>query len=321
MKAIHVTSHGDAQVLKWAEVKTPSPQGSQVLVEVKAAGVNFIDIYHRRGIYPVQLPFTPGLEGAGVVREVGPDAQLFKPGDRVAFTHVPGAYAEMVCAPEEKFVKVPNGIEFETAAACMLQGMTAYYLSHETFALKKGDTCVVHSAAGGVGLLLVQLAKYLGARVIGVVSTLEKAKLATEAGADEVIVTGERHFKEEVLRMTNNKGVQVIYDAVGKDTFLDGIDCLVPRGMMVLYGQSSGSVEAFDPSLLAQKSLFLTRPVLFHYVPDHDKLTQHANAVFRFIQDGVLKIRIHESIKLNDAKEAHEKLESRRTTGKVLLVP
>lgn len=320
MRAIRIHENGDANVMKWEEVATPAPQGSEVLVKMHAAGVNFIDVYHRKGIYPLALPSGLGLEGSGVVEEVGAGAKMFRKGDRVAFSNVPGAYAEYVCTPEEKLVRIPDGVDFETAAACMLQGMTAHYLTHSTYVLKKGDTCVVHSAAGGAGLLLVQLAKHIGARVIGVVSTAAKAILAKEAGADEVIVSADQDFEVEVMRITGNKGVQVIYDGVGKDTFLKGLNCLAPLGMMALYGQSSGSVDAFDPSLLAQKgSLFLTRPVLFHYIAERQHFEERSAAVFNLIKSGVLKIRISEVLPMSDAAIAHEHLEGRKTVGKLLL--
>lgn len=322
MKAIRIHQHGEADVLKWEDVATPSPQGSEVLVKIHAAGVNFIDVYQRRGIYPVSLPYGPGLEGAGVVDAVGPQVKNVRVGDRVAFTSVPGAYAEYVIAPDEKLVRLPDGVDFQSGAACMLQGMTAHYLTYSTYQLKAGDTCVIHSAAGGVGLLLVQLAKHLKARSICVVSTKAKAELARSAGADEVIISSEADFEREVMRLTNNKGVQVIYDGVGKDTFLKGLNCLAPLGMMALYGQSSGAVAPFDPALLAQKgSLFLTRPVLFHYTANRQKLEEHASAVFKLIEQGVMKLRISEVIKMADASVAHQKLEGRQTTGKVLLVP
>jgi NADPH2:quinone reductase len=322
MRAIQIQQVGNTDVMKWVEVPTPIPSGSQVLVKMRAAGVNYIDVYQRAGIYPVNLPYILGLEGAGVVEAVGPDAKIVAVGDRVAFCNAPGAYAEYVCAPEEKLVRIPEKVEFQTAAACMLQGMTAHYLTHTTYALKAGDTCIVHSAAGGVGLLLVQVAKLRGARVIAVVSTAAKGVLAREAGADEVIVSTEKDFESETMRLTNNKGVQVVYDGVGKDTFMRGINCLAPLGMMALYGQSSGSVAPFDPAILAQKgSLFLTRPVLFHYTAERKKLEEHADAVFGLIAKGLLNIRISEVIPMSQAALAHQLLESRKTTGKLLLTP
>lgn len=321
MRAIRIHQNGGTDVMQWEEVPTPTPMAGQVRVKVEAAGVNFIDIYHRKGIYPVALPHILGLEGAGVVDALGSDVQGLGVGDRVAFTSVPGAYAEYVIAPFDKLVRLPQAIDSRTGAACMLQGMTAHYLSHTTYPLKSGNTCVVHSAAGGAGLLLVQAAKYRGARVIGVVSTPAKAALAKEGGADEVVVSTESDFESEVKRLTNGKGVQVVYDGVGKDTFMRGINCLAPLGMMVLYGQSSGSVEPFDPSILSSKgSLFLTRPVLFHYTADRKQLDYHAQATFDLITKGAMKIRISETFPMSEAAAAHQRLESRQTTGKLLLV-
>lgn len=322
MKAIRIHQFGGVDRMNWEEVETPSPSGSQVLVKIAAAGVNYIDIYQRKGIYPVPLPYTIGLEGAGTVEALGPEAAGFEVGDRVAFTSVPGAYAQYVLVPAEKLVHVPSSIDLNTAAACMLQGMTAQYLAHSTYKLKSSDTCLVHSGAGGVGLLLIQTAKSLGAQVITTVSTKEKAVLAKDAGADHVILYKDQDFESEVKKLTHDQGVQVIYDGVGKDTFMKGLNCLAPLGMMVLYGQSSGSIEAFDPGILAQKgSLFLTRPTLFHYTADRKSLEEYASIVFKLIESGQLKIRISEVFPMSDAATAHQKLEARQTTGKLLLVP
>lgn len=321
MKAIRIQQHGGPEVLSWQNHELPSPTGNQVLVKIAAAGINYIDVYQRTGHYPTELPYGLGLEGAGTVEAVGPSVSEFSPGDRVAYTSVPGSYAEYVLAPAEKLVHVPDGIDLRTAAACMLQGMTAQYLTHTTYKLKPGDTCLVHAAAGGVGLLLVQMAKATGARVIGTVSSQEKMALAKKAGVDHLINSREQDFEAEVQSLTNTQGLQVIYDGIGKDTFLKGINCLAPLGMMVLYGQASGPVAPFDPALLSKSSLFLTRPVLFHYVAARKDLLSHANAVFDLIAKGRLQIHISEVFKMSDAALAHQSLESRKTTGKLLLVP
>ena len=322
MKAIRVASFGGPEVLRLEDVPTPAPGPGQVLVKVEAAGLNFIDVYHRTGLYPNPLPFTPGPEGAGTVAALGPGVSGFRPGDRVAWASGLGSYAEQVLVPAAQLVPVPSGVDTRTAAALMLQGMTAHYLSESTYPLKAGDTCLIHAAAGGVGLLLVQMAKQRGARVFGTVSTDEKAALARGAGADEVIRYTKADFLAEVKRLTDGRGVQVVYDSVGQSTFEKSLDCLALRGMLVLFGQSSGPVPAFNPSLLAGKgSLFLTRPTLFHYVADRASLEARAGAVLGLSASGRLKVRIERTFPLAEAAEAHRTLEGRKTTGKVLLLP
>jgi NADPH2:quinone reductase len=322
MKAIRVASFGGPEVLRLEDVPTPAPGPGQVLVKVEAAGLNFIDVYHRTGLYPNPLPFTPGPEGAGTVAALGPGVSGFRPGDRVAWASGLGSYAEQVLVPAAQLVPVPSGVDTRTAAALMLQGMTAHYLSESTYPLKAGDTCLIHAAAGGVGLLLVQMAKQRGARVFGTVSTDEKAALARGAGADEVIRYTKADFLAEVKRLTEGRGVQVVYDSVGQSTFEKSLDCLALRGMLVLFGQSSGPVPSFNPSLLAAKgSLFLTRPTLFHYVADRASLEARAGAVLGAAASGRLKVRIERTFPLAEAAEAHRTLEGRKTTGKVLLLP
>ncbi|MGA7615131.1 MAG: quinone oxidoreductase [Thermoanaerobaculia bacterium] len=322
MHAVEIERHGGPEALTWKEMARPDPGKGEVLVRVGAAGVNFIDVYHRTGRYPTELPYRMGLEGCGVVEELGRDVSGLEPGDRVAWSSVPGSYAEFVRAPADKLVKVPKGISDQEAAAVMLQGMTAQYLSASTFPLKKGDVALVHAAAGGVGLLLVQMAKSRGAKVIGTASTREKAKLATDAGADQVILYTELDFELEVKRLTGGGGVDVVYDGVGKATFLKGLDSLRPLGMMVLFGGASGAVEPFDPILLSQKgSLFLTRPTLFHYTGDRESLVKRATEVLEMVASKRLRVRIERTYPLEDASLAHRDLESRKTTGKLLLIP
>jgi NADPH2:quinone reductase len=322
MRAIRVESFGGPEVLRLQEVPDPAPGPGQLLVRVEAAGLNFIDVYHRTGLYPNPLPFTPGLEGAGLVVAVGPDASGFREGERVAWTSALGTYAERVLVPAAQAVRVPEGVETRVAAAAMLQGMTAHYLSTSTYPLKPGDACVVHAAAGGVGLLLVQMAKQRGARVFATVSSGEKAALARGAGADEAILYTHEDFLAAVKRLTDGRGVQVVYDSVGQATYEKSLDCLMPRGMLVLYGQSSGPVPPINPLLLSQKgSLFLTRPVLFHYVADRASLEARAGEVLGGIAAGRLKLRIDRTYPLAAAAEAHRALESRATTGKVLILP
>jgi NADPH2:quinone reductase len=321
MKAIRIESHGGPEVLRLTDVPEPTPTEGQLLVRVEAAGVNFIDVYHRTGLYPNPLPLTPGLEGAGVVTRVGPGATGFREGDRVTWTKAPGSYAEVALVPAEQAVAVPEGVETRTAAAVMLQGLTAHYLCHDTCPLKPGDTCLVHAAAGGVGLLLVQMAKEKGARVFGTVSTEAKAALAREAGADEVIVYTREDFLEAVKRLTDGRGLSVVYDSVGKTTAEKSLDCLLPRGMMVFYGNSSGPAPPVDPLTLTQKgSLFLTRPTLFHYIADRASLETRAADVLGAVGSGRLKVRIGQTFPLAEAAEAHRALEGRKTTGKVLLL-
>ena len=322
MKAIRVHRTGGPEVLRLEDVPIPEPGPGQLLVRVEAAGVNFTDIYHRTGLYKVQFPFTPGREGAGVVERVGQGVTTARPGDRVVSESALGTYAEYTIVSAERAVAVPEGIEAPLAAAAMLQGLTAHYVAYSTFPLKPGDTCLVHAAAGGVGLLLCQIASRIGARVIGTAGTEAKAALAREAGAAEVILYTEIDFVEETRRLTDGAGVQVVYDSVGRTTFLKGLDCLVPRGMMVLYGQSSGPVEPFDPQLLHQKgSLFVTRPTLAHYVAGRSELLRRTEELMGWVKDGSLRVRIDRQLPLASAAEAHAELEGRRTTGKVLLAP
>jgi NADPH2:quinone reductase len=322
MRAIVVSQPGGREVLSVAEMDTPAPGPGQVLVRVEAAGVNFIDVYQRSGAYKMPLPGRLGLEGAGVVEAIGSEVRGIAVGARVAWASVPGSYASHVLAPAEKLVTVPEGIDAKTAAAAMLQGMTAQYLATSTYPLKAGDACIVHAAAGGVGLLLCQMADQAGAFVFGTVSTREKALLAREAGADEVIFYRDVDFAAEARRLTHGAGVHVVYDSVGKDTFDGSLASLARRGMLVLYGQSSGAVPPFDPQRLAAAgSVFFTRPSLFDYTQTREELGARAADVFARIAQGTLGIRIHAELPLADAAEAHRMLEGRETTGKVLLVP
>jgi len=300
----------------------PEPKTGEARVKIEASGLNFIDIYHRTGLYPLKTPFTLGMEGAGIVDAVGDGVTEVKKDERVAYAMVPGSYAEFAIVPAAKLVPVPGNIDAKTAAAIMLQGMTAHYLTHSTYQLKKGDTTLVHAAAGGAGLLLVQLAKMRGARVIGTVSTETKAELARQAGADELILYTQSDFLAEVKKITGGQGVHVVYDSVGATTFDKSLDCLKPRGYLVLFGQSSGPVPPFDPGKLSVKgSLFLTRPTLAHYTLDRAELLQRAGDLFGWIQSGALKPRIERVFPLKDVADAQRQLEARKTTGKVLLVP
>ncbi len=322
MKAIQVTQNGGPEQLQLKELPLPSPGPGQALVKVAAAGVNFIDVYFRTGLYKTELPFVPGMEAAGTVEAVGAEVTGVAVGDRVAFAMVRGSYAEYAAVPAGMLVKVPEGVDLENAAAAMLQGMTAHYLTHSTFPLKRGDTALVHAAAGGAGLLIVQMAKARSARVIGTVSTEEKAKLAREAGVDDIILYTQQDFESEVKRLTGGRGVDVIYDSVGVSTFLKGLNCLRPRGMMVLFGQSSGPVLPLDPSILNQKgSVFLTRPSLGHYAAERDELLWRAGDVLDAVHSGQLKLHIGRKYSLADAVQAHRDLEGRKTTGKLLLIP
>jgi len=322
MKAIQVEAFGGREALRLRVVAEPSAGPGEIVVRVEAAGVNFIDVYHRSGLYPNPLPLVPGLEGAGVVTAVGPEAAAFRVGDRVAWATALGSYAEQIKLPAAKAVAVPSDVDSRTAAALMLQGMTAQYLCAATFSLARDHVCLVHAAAGGVGLLLVQLAKSRGARVLATVSTEAKAALAREAGADEVILYSQEDFQAAVRRLTSGRGVDVVYDGVGKATALKSLDCLAPRGMMVFFGNASGPVEPIDPLLLSQKgSLFMTRPTLFHYVADRASLEARASEVLSAAATGRLKVRIDRALPLAEAGEAHRALEARETTGKVLLLP
>ena len=322
MKAIRIHEYGGPETLRLEDLPAPSAGPGQVLVRVAAAGVNYIDIYQRSGQYKVALPYTLGLEGAGEVEALGPGVTGFQRGQRVAWTNVPGSYATQALVPADKLVPVPEGTDLRLAAAIMLQGMTAHYLAHTTWPLKPGDTCLVHAGAGGVGLLLTQMAKRAGARVLTTVSTDEKARLSREAGADEVILYTRDDFAEAVRRLTNGQGLQVVYDSVGRDTFEKGLGCLVPRGMMVLFGQSSAAVAPLDPQVLsARGSLFLTRPTLAHYTLTREELLARAGDCFSWIASGALKVRIGAEFPLAEAARAHQELQGRRTTGKVLLIP
>jgi len=322
MKAIRVAAFGGPEVMQMADVPDPSPGPGQLLVRVEAAGLNYIDVYHRTGLYPNALPFTPGLEGAGLVIGLGPGAAGIREGDRVAWSSALGSYAERVLVPAAQAVRVPEGLDVRTAAALLLQGMTAQYLSATTFPLGAGDACVVHAAAGGVGLLLVQMAKARGARVLGTVSTEEKAALAREAGADEVVLYSREDLVAAAKRFTGGRGVDVVYDSVGKMTWERSLDCLRPLGMLVLYGQSSGPVPPINPLALSAKgSLFLTRPKLFDYVADRASLESRAGEVLAAAASGRLRVRIGATFALAEAADAHRALESRATTGKVLLLP
>jgi NADPH:quinone reductase len=322
MKAIRVHAPGGPEALRYEDVERPVPGPGQVLVQIEAAGVNFVDVYQRAGLYKVPLPFTLGQEAAGTVAAVGPGVTAPKVGDRVAYTSVLGAYAEYALVPADRVVAVPDGVSVKQGAAAMLQGLTAHYLATSTYPLKPGDACLVHAAAGGVGLLLCQVAKLRGARVLGTVSTREKAALARAAGADEVILYTEQDFEVEVKRLTSGGGLQVIYDSVGKTTFEKGLSCLAPRGMMVLFGQSSGPVGPFDPQVLNQKgSLFLTRPTVVHYIATRAELLARAGELLGWIRSGTLQVRIERELPLAQAAEAHQLLEGRKTTGKVLLIP
>ena len=322
MKAVRIHQPGGPEAMKYEDAPQPAPQAGEALVKVDAAGINYIDVYFRTGLYKANLPLTIGMEAGGTVAAVGANVSEVKVGDKVAYTGVPGSYAEYAVVPAGRLVTLPAGLSTKQGAAMMLQGMTAHYLACSTYPLKAGDTCLVHAAAGGVGLLLCQIAKLRGARVIGTVSTEEKAKLAREAGADDVILYSTQDFVAEVKRLTNGKGLNVVYDAVGKDTFDKGFDCLVPRGMMVLYGQSSGPVGPFDLQVLnAKGSIFVTRPSLNHHIAARQELLQRAGELSGWIRDGKLKLRTEFEFPLKDAAEAHRALEGRKTTGKVLLIP
>ncbi len=323
MRAIRVHEYGGPEVFKLEEITLPEPGGGEAIVTVEAAGVNFIDVYHRTGLYPGALPFTPGMEAAGVVEAVGPGVYEVEVGDRVAYAMERGSYAERAVVPAWKLVRLPESLDAEAGAAAMLQGMTAHYLTRSTYPLAGGETALVHAAAGGVGLLLVQMAARIGATVIGTVSTEEKARLAREAGADAVILYTEGDFAEEALRLTDGRGVHVVYDSVGQATFDQSLACLRPRGLLALFGQSSGSVPPINPSVLATGggSLFLTRPGLAHYAADRGELLERAGDVLHWVATGELRLRIDRTYPLSEAAEAHRALEGRQTAGKVLLAP
>lgn len=322
MKAIRVHSNGGPDVLTYEDIPAPTPAAGQALVRVEAAGVNFIDVYQRMGIYKIPMPYTLGQEGGGTVSAVGDGVTAVKPGDRVAWTSILGSYAEQAVVPADRLVPLPQGMTTKQGAATMLQGMTAHYLSHSTYQLKPGDTCIVHAGAGGVGLLLTQIAKLRGARVLTTVSTEEKAALSRAAGADEVVLYTKDDFEAAAKKMTGGAGVQVVYDSVGKTTFDTSLHSLAPRGMLVLFGQSSGVVPPIDPGILAKNgSLFLTRPTLVNYIASVEELRQRAKDLFEWIAAGKLKLRLEHEFPLKDTAEAHRALEGRRTTGKVLLIP
>ena len=322
MKAARVHKYGGPEVLTLEEIPVPEPKAGEARVKIEAIGVNYIDIYQRTGLYPLQTPFTLGTEGAGIVDAVGPNVTEVKKGERVGYASIPGSYAEYAIVPAARLVPIPPNIDARTAAALMLQGMTAHYLTHSTYPLKKGETALLHAAAGGVGLLLIQISKQLGATVIGTVSTEAKAKLAKEMGADHLILYTQSDFLAEVKKLTDGRGVNVVYDSVGQTTFDKSLDCLRPRGYLVLFGQSSGPVPPFDPGKLAAKgSLFLTRPSLPHYTLERSELLQRANDVFNWTATGKLKVRIDKTFPLAEVAEAHRQLEGRKTTGKVILLP
>jgi NADPH:quinone reductase len=322
MKAVRVHKYGGPEVLTLEEIPVPEPKAGEARVKIEAIGVNYIDVYQRTGLYPLQTPFTLGTEGAGIVDAVGPNVTEVKKGERVGYAMIPGSYAEYAIVPAARLVPIPPNIDARSAAALMLQGMTAHYLTHSTYPLKKGETALLHAAAGGVGLLLIQIVKQLGATVIGTVSTEAKAKLAKEMGADHLILYTQNDFLAEVKKLTDGHGVNVVYDSVGQTTFDKSLDCLRPRGYLVLFGQSSGPVPPFDPGKLAAKgSLFLTRPSLAHYTLDRAELLQRANDLFSWTASGKLKLRMEKTFRMAEAAEAHRQLEGRKTTGKVILLP
>lgn len=322
MKAIQVKQPGGPEAMKFVDLPVPQAKANEAVVKLTASGINFIDVYFREGRYKTPTPFVVGQEGAGTVTSVGADVKSVKIGDRVAWTGLQGAYAEYAAVPADRLVPVPEGVSDQQAAAAMLQGMTAQYLTHDTYPLKRGETALVHAAAGGVGLLLVQMAHNIGARVIATVSTDEKAKLARDAGADDVILYTQTDFETETKRLMSGKGLDVVYDSVGKTTFEKGLNLLRPRGMMVLFGGSSGPVPPFDLIALSQKgSLYLTRPTLVNYIATREELVGRSSAVFGMIAAGKLKLRIEHIYPLSEAQQAHRDLQARKTTGKILLIP
>jgi NADPH:quinone reductase len=322
MQAVQVSKVGGPEVLTLTDLPVPSPKPNEALVEIKASGVNFIDVYFREGRYPTQLPFVNGQEAAGVVVQTGSEVTNVQNGDRVAYTSALGSYAQYAAVPASRLVRIPDELDFEQAAAAMLQGMTAHYLLYSTYPIKKGETALIHAAAGGVGLLLVQMAKKIGARVIGTAGTQEKAQLARDAGADECIVYTEADFETETRRLTDGKGVEVVYDGVGQATFDKDLNVLRPRGYLVLFGGASGAVPPFDLIKLSQKgSLFITRPTLNHYTATREELEWRAGDVLQSIARGELKLSIHKTYPLACAADAHRDLEGRKTTGKLLLIP
>jgi len=322
MKAIQVKETGGPEKMLYVDVPVPQPGPKQALVKIAASGVNFIDVYFRIGLYKAELPAILGFEGAGTVESAGSSVTEVAPGDRVAYAMARGSYAEYAVVPATQLVKIPAAIDFRTAAAAMLQGMTAHYLTHSTFVLKSGDTCLVHAAAGGAGLLLVQMARRIGARVFGTVSTEAKAQLAKQAGAHEIIFYTHQDFEAEVKRLTGGHGVDVVYDSVGATTFAQSLSSLRPRGMLALFGQSSGPVPPFDPNILnAKGSLFLTRPSLAHHCLTREELLWRAGDVLGWVSSGELNIRVDRAYSLAEAGQAHRDLEGRHTSGKLLLIP
>lgn len=322
MKAIQIQEIGGPEVLRTLDLPIPSPGPGQVLIRVEAVGVNFVEIYFRKGVYKATLPFTPGTEAAGTVEEVGPGVSGFATGEAVASVSVLGSYAEYALVSAAQLVKIPKGVSLEQAAAAMLQGMTAHYLAYSTFPLKSGDTALVHAGAGGVGLLLTQIAARIGARVITTVSTPEKAELSHDAGASDVVLYTVQDFSSEVKRLTNGKGVDVVYDSVGKTTFEGSLNCLRPRGLLALFGGASGPVPPFDLIQLSAKgSLFVTRPSLWHYVATREDLEWRARDVLGWVASGELRLRMEHVYELADAPRAQTDMEARKTTGKILLEP
>jgi NADPH2:quinone reductase len=321
MKAIRVHELGGPEVLRYEDVPLPEPHAGQALVKIEAIGLNYVDCNFRIGAYTAALPFTPGMEAAGTVTATGPAVTHVRVGDRVVYAPHMGAYAEYAVVPAERLVPIPEGMDARTAAAALLQGMTAHYLATGTYPLKKGDTALIHAAAGGVGLLLIQIAKMRGARVFGTVSTLEKAQLARAAGADDVILYTQHDFSAEVMRLTNGKGLNVVYESVGKTTFDQSLKCLAVRGVLALFGQSSGPVPPVDPLRLWKNSVYLTRPALADYVGERTELLERAGDVLDWVLTGKIQLRISRVLPLSEAAEAHRLLQARETTGKVLLVP
>ena len=322
MRAVQIAQTGGPEQMRVADVPTPAPGAGQALVRIAASGVNFIDVYFRAGVYKADLPITLGSEAAGTVAAIGPDVTDVTPGDRVAYAMVRGSYADYAIVPAAQLVKIPDRVDFNSAAAAMLQGMTAHYLTHSTYALKAGDECLVHAAAGGAGGLIAQMAKAQGARVLGTVSSEEKAAVARESGVDEAILYTQADFEAEVKRLTGGRGVHVVYDSVGRTTFEKSLACLRPRGVLALFGQSSGPVAPIDPQILNTRgSVFLTRPSLAHYLLTRDELLWRAGDVLNAVASGALRLRIHQTYPLDRAADAHRDLESRKTAGKLLLVP
>ncbi|MSR10302.1 MAG: quinone oxidoreductase [Gammaproteobacteria bacterium] len=322
MKAVTIKEFGGPEVMHYGEVDKPRPHHQQLLVKIEAAGLNYIDTYQRSGLYPLELPAKLGLEGAGVIVQLGLEITRFDRGQRVAFANAQGAYADYAVVDQSSAILIPEGISFEQAAASMLQGCTAHYLSRSTFVLNEDSYCLIHAGAGGVGLLLTQIARNMGAHVITTVSTREKAELSRAAGAHDVILYTEQDFEKEIRRITRGDGLDVVYDSVGLATFEKSLNCLKPRGMLVLYGNSSGAVTQFNPAMLAAKgSLYLTRPKLFDYIACATDLELRANEFFRWVRDGEVKLRIEHKFPLSEVQDAHRALEGRKTTGKVLLIP